>query len=143
MKDKLPLHAKVDFNNQSSPGTPEVRLATSAVYDNLWQLNHSLSVQYTFTPWDYKTGNQWEDYDKPLVVNYSAFYRIPLGSPQALSDRIQAEPGTFGYSEATRKFNLPPSSGQPELNFFASRSAIDTGLENLAPRPSSIIPESA
>ena len=69
-----------------------------------------------------------EFYDLPQVANYSVFYRLPLGSPASLADLIASKPGTFGYDEATRKFNLPPASGLPELNFFASRSTIDTGV---------------
>lgn len=132
VKDRVPLHAKVELNNQNSPGTPDLRLNTSAVYDNLWQHENSLGLQYSFSPQDYKNGNQWNFYDQPLVANYSAFYRIPLGGAQAIEDVIDANPGTFGYSEATRKFNLPPPSGQPDLTVFASRSTIDTGLNHAA-----------
>jgi hemolysin activation/secretion protein len=130
VKDRLPLHAKIEYNDQSSPGTPLLRLNGSAVYDNLWDLEHSLGVQYSFSPGFYKDGPGWNSYDRPLVANYSAFYRMPLGDPQSIADAVASAPGSFGYSEATRKFNLPPASGQPELNFFASRSTIDTGLEN-------------
>jgi hemolysin activation/secretion protein len=131
VKDQLPLHGKVEYNNQSSPGTPLLRLNTSAVYDNLWDLEHSLGVQYSFSPGYYKDGSQWNAYDQPLVANYSAFYRMPFGTPQSIADLVADHPGNFGYSEATRKFNLPASAGQPELSFFASRSTIDTGLQNL------------
>ena len=132
VKDRLPLHAKIEYNNQSSPGTPDLRLNSSAVYNNLWELEHSLGVQYSFTPGFYKDGKQWNLYDVPLDANYSAFYRMPLGNPEAIEEVIASNPGSFGYNEATRKFNLPPASGQPELNVFASRSTIDTGLENLS-----------
>jgi len=128
VKDRLPLHAKFDFNNQSSPGTPEMRLNASAVYNNLWQLEQSVGVQYSFSPERFKSGNDWEFYDRPLVANYSGFYRLPFGNAEALADVVATAPGTFGYDEASRKFQLPPSSGQAELNFYASRSAIDTGL---------------
>jgi hemolysin activation/secretion protein len=132
VKDRLPLHAKVEYNNESSPGTPALRLNSSVVYNNLWDLEHSIGVQYSFSPGFYKDGNEWNFYDRPLVANYGAFYRMPLGSPVAIADAVEAKPGTFGYDEATRKFNLPPASGQPELNFFASRSTIDTGLQTLS-----------
>lgn len=131
VKDRLPLHAKMEFNNESSPGTPELRLNTSAEYDNLWQLEHSLGVQYSFSPQQFKTGNQWNFYDTPLVANYSGFYRMPLGNPESLADVIASQPGNFGYNEATRKFQLPPPSGRSELNIYASRATIDTGLETL------------
>ena len=129
VKDRLPLHAKVELNNQNSPGTPDLRVNSSAVYNNLWQLDHSLGVQYSFSPELYKQGSQWNFYDLPLVANYSAFYRLPLGNPGSIADVVAANPGSFGYNEGTRKFNLPAPSGLPELNLYASRSTIDTGVE--------------
>jgi hemolysin activation/secretion protein len=110
VKDRLPIHGKVEFNNQSSPGTPELRLNSSASYNNLWQLEHSLGVQYSFSPEEFKTGNDWAFYDRPLVANYSGFYRLPLGNFEAVENVIASSAGTFGYSEATRRFNLPPST---------------------------------
>jgi hemolysin activation/secretion protein len=131
VKDRLPLHAKVELNNQNSPGTPELRVNGSAVYGNLWQLEHSLGLQYSFSPEQYKQGDQWGGQDRPLVANYSGFYRFPLGGPDSISEQVAAQPGSFGYSEATRKFQLPPPSGAPELNIYASRSTIDTGVQVL------------
>jgi len=132
VKDQLPLHGKVDLNNENSPGTPTLRVNTSAVYDNLWQLEHSLGVQYSFSPEAYKEGRSWDFYDRPLVANYSAFYRMPLGNPEPVEDIIANNPANFGYSEETRRFNLPPPTGQTELTLYASRSTIDTGLQNLS-----------
>ena len=131
VKDRLPLHAKVDFNNQNSPGTPELRVNTSASYQNLWQLEHSVGVQYSFSPETYKTGDSWNFYDQPSVANYGGFYRLPLGGFGAIDDQIAKKGGNFGYDEASRKFNLPAPSGRPELNFYASRSTIDTGVATL------------
>jgi hemolysin activation/secretion protein len=128
VKDRIPVHGKLELDNENSPGTPELRVASSAVYDNLWQHENALGLQYSFSPEQYKSGEQWGLYDLPSVANYSAFYRIPLGGPQAIDDMISAQPGSFGYNEATRKFNLPPASGQPDLTIFASRSTIDNGL---------------
>ncbi len=132
VKDRLPLHAKVDFNNQNTPDTPALRLNSSAVYNNLWQMEHSFGVQYSFSPEDYKQGDQWNFYDLPLIANYSAFYRLPLGNPGSVSDAMAANPGNFGYNEGSRKFNLPPPSGVPELNVYASGSSIDTGVQTLS-----------
>jgi hemolysin activation/secretion protein len=132
VKDRLPLHAKLEFDNQNSPGTPDLRVNGSAEYNNLWQLEHSLGVQYGFSPEVYKQGSQWDFYDQPIVAYYSAFYRLPLGSPEPVADAVANNPGSFGYNEATRQFNLPPPSGQPELTLYASRATIDTGLENLS-----------
>jgi hemolysin activation/secretion protein len=131
VKDRLPLHAKVELNNQNSPGTPDLRLNTSFLDDNLWQYEHSLGVQYSFSPEEYKQGTQWDLYDVPLVANYSGFYRLPLTGLASVADAMTNNVGSFGYDEATRRFNLPPPSGQAELNIYASRSTIDTGVQNL------------
>ena len=129
VKDRLPLHAKVELNNESSPGTPDLRINASAMEANLWQLEHSLGVQYSFSPGSYKRDTQpWNFYDEPLVANYSAFYRLPLGNPQSIEDVVVNNPGSFGYSEATRQFRLPPPTGRTDLNVYASRSTVDTGL---------------
>ncbi len=132
VNDRLPLHGKTELNNESSPGTPDLRINSSAVYDNLWQHENSLGVQYGFSPEEIKAGSKWNFYDVPLVANYSVFYRLPLGNPDSIEDDIVNNPNSFGYDEATRKFNLPPASGVPELNFFASRSTIDTGVSTLS-----------
>lgn len=129
VKDQLPLHGKVELNNENSPATPDLRVNSSAAYNNLWQLEHSIGVQYSFSPEVYKLGDQWDFYDLPLVANYSAFYRLPLGTPESVADQVAVKPGTFGYNEATRKFTLPQPSGVPELNLYASRATIDTGVE--------------
>ena len=131
VKDRLPLHGKVDFNNQSSPGTPDLRVNTSAVYQNLWQFEHSVGVQYSFSPESYKSGGSWNFYDQPLVANYGAFYRLPLASAESVEETVAAKPAAFGYDEASRKFRLPAPSGRSELNLYASRSSIDTDVMTL------------
>jgi hemolysin activation/secretion protein len=133
VKDRLPLHGRLELNNLSTPGTPELRANSSLVYNNLWQVEHSIGVQYSGSPEAMKGGGQWAPYDQPLVANYSAFYRMPLAAPDSIANRIAAQPGSFGYNEATRQFNLPPPSGQPELNVYASRATIDTGLLETSP----------
>ncbi len=133
VKDRLPMHAKVEANNQSTPGTPDLRLATSAAYDDLWQLDHAMGLQYTFSEEEYKKGN-WNFYDRPLVANYSGFYRLPLGAPDSIAEETARNATKFGYNEATRKFVLPPASGAPELNVYASGSTIDTGVLTGAPK---------
>jgi len=130
-KDRLPLHGKIEFDDQNSPGTPDLRVNSSAVYNNLWQLEHSIGVQYSFSPESYKSGGQWGFFDRPEVANYSAFYRMPLGSPESITEVIASRPGSFGYDEATRTFHLPPPSGTAELNLYASRSTIDSGIMTL------------
>jgi hemolysin activation/secretion protein len=69
-----------------------------------------------------------------LVANYSGFYRMPLSSTESFSDEAAQNANKFGYNEATRKFELPPATGATELNLYASRSTIDTGVELGVPK---------
>lgn len=132
VKDTLPIHGKTELNNENSPGTPVLRENSSIAFDNLWQLNQSLGLQYAFSPESYKAGNQWDFYDGPSIANYGGFYRLPLGGPESVQDVISSDPNSFGYSEETRKFTLPPSSGQMDLTFYANRSTTDTGIQTLS-----------
>jgi len=130
VKDRFPLHARLEVNNQSTPNTPDLRANFNAQYDNVWGHDHQVGFQYGFTPEAYSDNTLYQlgAFDKPLIVNYSAYYRIPLGSPSSVQDQIEGDPMSFGYNEASHKFNLPPNTGRPELTIFASRSVNDTGV---------------
>ncbi len=52
VKDKLPFHGNVEFNNRSSHSTTDYRINGSLRYDNLWQKEHSFSIQYQTSPED-------------------------------------------------------------------------------------------
>lgn len=128
VKDRLPIHAHVDLNDYSTPGTPELRANFAVVDDNLWQLNHQIGLQYSFSPESYKQGD-FNFYEQPQIANYSAYYRMPLsganGPPRAQDYTLT----DFGYNEATRRFQAPPPTGASELLFYASRSSADTGQQ--------------
>jgi hemolysin activation/secretion protein len=129
VKDRLPLHGHIDFDDKSTPATPLVRVDSALQYNNLWQANHQIGFQYNFSPQQFKPPSYpTAVYDKPTVDSYSAFYRLPLGSPSGLRENYEQFPVDFGYDEITHRFNLPPASGSPELLFFASRSSSDTDL---------------
>jgi hemolysin activation/secretion protein len=128
VRDQLPLHGKMELNNQSAQDTPENRLNSSISYANLWQAEHTAGFQYSFSPEKMKEGDQWEFYDRPLIANYSAFYRLPLSTPDSVADVVANRPQSFGYNEATRRFDLPASTGAREFNLYASRSTVDTGV---------------
>jgi hemolysin activation/secretion protein/AraC-like DNA-binding protein len=128
--DRIPLHARVEWNNTGTAGTPPDRVAANAEYDNLWQLDQQIGAQYSFSPLDYKNANPYGvwDPDLPLIANYSLYYRIPLGRPQSLQDQIDQSSGKFGYNETTHQFVMPPPTGAPELTFYATRATSDTGI---------------
>ena len=67
VNDKLPLHASLELNNYASANTTPLRLTAMVRYDNLWQREHSLSVQYQTSPGDLEQ-----------VKVLSATYLMPL-----------------------------------------------------------------
>lgn len=132
VKDQLPLHARVEMNNQATPGTPDLRTAFNAQYDNLWNLEHQVGVAYSFTPVTYSGSKDYglSPFDSPLIANYSTYYRLPLGGYHSVQNQLDANPGAFGYNEVNHRFNLPPATGRAELTLYASRSVTDTSIQN-------------
>ena len=130
VKDRLPLHGRIELNNHATPGTPDWRINSSLQYNNLWQREHQLGLSYGFTPEEYKSGDQLPDYllNRPLIAYYGGYYRIPFGTADASGQRINSNT-SFGYDEATRQFRLPPAGGRPDLTLFGSISSSDTGVQ--------------
>lgn len=52
VKDESPLHASLEANNRYSANTTHLRAIGTVRYDNLWQREHSLSLQYQTSPQD-------------------------------------------------------------------------------------------
>lgn len=131
VKDRLPLHGRVDVNNHSTPGTPNWRVNASVNYGNLWQREHQMGLSYGFTPERYKSPGVIPDYlvNRPLIANYGAYYRLPFGEARSVQDQIDSSSGRFGYDEATRQFRLPPAGQRPDLTVYTSASYSDTGTK--------------
>jgi hemolysin activation/secretion protein len=136
VKDRLPLHGRVEVNNHSTPGTPDWRINASAQYNNLWQREHQFGLSYGFTPEEMKSEGLVNDYffNRPLISYGGAYYRMPFGSAESVQERIQASP-QFGYNEATHEFRLPPAGARPDLTIYASGSSSDTGVKSGPLRP--------
>ncbi len=135
VKDTFPLHGRVEVNNDSTPGTPTLRVNSSAQYDNLWDLNHQIGIQYSFSPEQFKENDYFSNtpFDDPMVANYSGYYRIPLANPYSVEQQVEGNPTSFGYNEVNHRFSLPPATGQPDLTFYASRSTSETGVKHGPP----------
>lgn len=69
--DKLPLHASMEYNNRYNPNTTSTRLSGNLRYDNLWQLDHSLSLGFQVTPEDV---NQTKVFSGTYVIPYDGDY---------------------------------------------------------------------
>jgi hemolysin activation/secretion protein len=52
VKDKLPLHGRLDLNNRYSVNTTPLRLNASVSYGNLWQRGHSVGASFQLSPED-------------------------------------------------------------------------------------------
>lgn len=74
VEDTLPLHGSLELNDYASPGTAPLRLVGMMRYDNLWQKEHSLSLQYQTTP------QQWDQ-----VRVLSGTYLIPMADGNQLA----------------------------------------------------------
>lgn len=48
--EKLPLHGSLELSNRAGNNTSELRLNAALHYDNLWDLDHSISFQYQMSP---------------------------------------------------------------------------------------------
>lgn len=48
--DENPLHATIEVNNSYSPNTSHLRLNGTLRYDNLWQREHSVTLQFQTAP---------------------------------------------------------------------------------------------
>ncbi len=91
VKDRFPLHGRLEANNYSTPGTPDWRINTSANYNNLWQREHQLDFSYGFTPEAFKAGGSMADYvlNRPLIANGGAYYRLPFGDAESVAGTDQ------------------------------------------------------
>jgi hemolysin activation/secretion protein len=49
---------------------------------------------------------------------------------------VERDPTAYGYNEATRRFELPPSTGRPEISAYGARSTTD--LSQFGPRENTI-----
>ena len=52
VEDNFPFHASLELNNYNSRDTTPLRLGGMIRYDNLWQLEHSLSLNFLLSPQD-------------------------------------------------------------------------------------------
>lgn len=127
VKDRLPLHGKFELNNRATPGTPPLRADASVRYNNLWQRDHQVGVQYNFTPAAFKSeGYGARFFDQLEVSSYSGFYRIPLSLAAPEREAMDRGRGDFGYDPVSRSFRPPAASGGAELILFGARSFSET-----------------
>ena len=130
IKDRFPLHGRLEVNDKASSGTALLRTDVAVQYANLWQQEHQIGFDYNFSPQQGKSDSDASTLlDRPQVATFSGFYRLPLGGDGSLREESERLPVTFGYDEVSHRFNLPPPSGHPDLTFYGSHSSSDTYLQ--------------
>ena len=77
--DKAPFHGSLEINNRHSRNTTPTRLQAALRYDNLWQREHSLGVQWQISP---------EDPDEVNVI--AASYTVPFGQNLLLLSALRS-----------------------------------------------------
>lgn len=77
LHDSLPLHGSIELNNYHPQNTSDWRVNAALRYDNLWQRQHSLSVQYQTAPEESREQRVWAgtylarfETSKALLVGY-------------------------------------------------------------------------
>jgi len=83
VKDKLPLHGRIELNGRNTSSTSRLRLVTSLHYDNLWQRLHSASLMYQVSPEDNQEVDVWAGtYAMPLPDSDAklVFYTVSSSS---------------------------------------------------------------
>lgn len=76
VEDRLPLHGSLELSNRSTHDTTDLRLNALLRYDNLWQGEHSASLQYQTSP---------EDRDEVQVAAGSYVLPSPLNRDHILA----------------------------------------------------------
>ena len=118
VNDRLPLHGPLDFDNYSPPGTPQLRVNANASYGNLWQLDHSLGLQYGFSPDLLKPsmdGTHISLYpiDAPNVTYYSGYYRAPRERRKRPRTRLPRTQTILATTKRLNSLSLPrPPDGR-------------------------------
>ena len=74
VQDEPPLHGGIELNNRESPDTTALRLNGYLRYDNLWQRQHSIALNYQISP-----------EDTTQVRALSGTYVMPLNSGDSLA----------------------------------------------------------
>jgi hemolysin activation/secretion protein len=83
VEDKLPLHGSVELNNKYSANTTRSRLLASLRYDNLWQREHSIGLQFQTSP-----------EDTSQVKVFSGSYSVPMGTGLLVFSAIRSDSNT-------------------------------------------------
>jgi hemolysin activation/secretion protein len=132
VKDDLPLHGSVEFDNRATPDTPHDRVNVNLSYGNLFQRGQSLSLQYQTAPEDPHT-----------ATVYAGTYLIPIGSTgqsvsfyAVKSDSDVATIGTLGVIGKGKiyggRYTVPLTDTAPLYSSFVFGVDLKNFEENVS-----------
>jgi len=120
IQDSLPLHGQIELNSKQSFNTEQGRLEAGLRYDNLFQRQHSLGLNWIYSPAAPSEANTW-------VLSYA----LPLGgdarvAPDRLSLSLVSSssqtPSSLGGATVVRgeslglRYRMPLRAADPQLN---------------------------
>jgi hemolysin activation/secretion protein len=121
VEDEAPVHGSVELNNKQSPSTSELRFEASLRYENLFQKQHSASINYVLSP---------QETDEVNVI--SGFYTVPLAGSRSLtlyavhseSNVVSTDSTVIGNGDVFGlRFSRPLPVAGSTSGFFHSLSA--------------------
>jgi hemolysin activation/secretion protein len=123
VKDKLPIEAQVEINNQQSVSTTPLRLNATLGYDNLWQEGHQVSLAFQTAPMNPSDA-------KVFSATYLARF---LGSPFSLQFNglvSDSDVTTLGSTDVIGKGTVVGVRGMFELpGTEAFTQSIQAGID--------------
>ena len=117
VEDQRPLHASLELNNKFSPDTTASRLQASVRYDNLWQLEHSISAQVQVSP-----------EDTSQVKVFSGSYTVPTGSGLLVFSAIRSNSNTVAGVGGTTVFGKGNIFGARGIFFLDGTDTLSHSL---------------
>ena len=90
VRDDLPLHGSLEFNDRYSPNTTPYRLTAGLRYDNLFQRDHSIGLQYQTSPQDTSEV-------KALLVTYA----VPVSTGSVYGYYVNSDSNVAAVSSVT------------------------------------------
>jgi hemolysin activation/secretion protein len=119
VKDTLPLHGSLEFNNRYSPNTTHERINGSISYGNLWQLGHTAGFSFQIAPERLEDAKVFSGYYSVPVPGTDNMSLMVLGTKQDSNVSTLGGAAVAGRGEiigARAIFTLP----KQQANFFHS-----------------------
>jgi len=121
VKDRLPLHESIEWNNQGTPDTPEQRLNGAIQYTNLFNRDQILTFQTTQTPQDW---GRVRVYGLSYVVPLKQSGRTAVFYGALSQSKSQLSAGTVSTSSGN--INIP---GNADIGGTRYVIPLDTGTK--------------